>query len=244
MLVATGTVAGFMNVMAAGGSMLTVPMLVFLGLPGPVANGTNRIAIVAQSVTAAYTFFRKGFSDFKLSLTLALCAVPGAVLGALAGVQLRGVWFNRVLAAVMVAMLLLMWLRKPPTLSDNGGKTEISRSRLIVGHLLMVGVGMYGGFIQIGVGFLLMPVLQQVLGLGLVRVNMHKVFIAGTFNLAALIVYASQVPLVWIFGLSLAVGNSIGGWLGAHTSVTKGEHAIKWVLNGVAIAFIIKLLWS
>ncbi|MCP4843139.1 MAG: TSUP family transporter, partial [Halieaceae bacterium] len=74
LLVVVGTIAGFLNVMAGGGSLLTVPVMVFMGIPGPVANGTNRIAILAQNLTAITTFARRGFRDFKLSLTLALCA--------------------------------------------------------------------------------------------------------------------------------------------------------------------------
>ena len=241
LLMLSGVAAGFMNVMAGGGSMLTVPVMVFLGLPGPVANGTNRIAIVAQSVTAVTTFFSKGFSDFKLSCTLALCAVPGAVIGALAGVRLQGVWFNRVLAVVLLFSMVMLWRKGR---SGQAQSTEPpTKQRILLAHVLMVGVGFYGGFIQIGVGFLLIGILANVLNLDLVRVNMHKVFIAGSFNLAALIVYAVNVPLVWVLGLTLAVGNSIGGWFGAHTSVNKGESAIKWVLNAVMVIFIIKLLF-
>ena len=82
--------------------------MVFMGIPGPVANGTNRIAILAQNLTAITTFARRGFRDFKLSLTLALCAIPGAIAGAMLGVQLDGVWFNRALALIMVAVMLIM----------------------------------------------------------------------------------------------------------------------------------------
>lgn len=242
LLVLTGLIAGFMNVMAGGGSMLTLPVLVFMGLPGPVANGTNRIALVAQNLTAVGTFFKKGFSDFKLSVTLALCAMPGAILGAFAGVQLRGVWFNRVVAVVMVGVMIMMWQQKPADKEARSSSTPVSKARLITAHLLMVLVGFYGGFIQIGVGFIFIAVLTKVLKLDLVRVNMHKVFIVGAFNVAALAVYATQLSLLWSYGLALAVGNSLGGWLGAHVSVTKGEHAIKWVLNGVLVVFIIKLL--
>jgi len=78
LLVIVGIAAGFLNVMAGGGSLLTVPVMVFMGLPGPVANGTNRIAILAQNLTAVATFAKRGFSDFKLSLSLAVCALPGA----------------------------------------------------------------------------------------------------------------------------------------------------------------------
>ena len=111
-LFGVGLIAGFVNVLAGGGSMITVPVMVFLGLPGHIANGTNRIAILVQNFVAVVTFFRKGLSDFKLSLLLLACAMPGAVIGALAGTQLRGVWFNRTLAVVMVLLLVSMFAKK------------------------------------------------------------------------------------------------------------------------------------
>jgi uncharacterized membrane protein YfcA len=241
LLFATGIVAGFLNVMAGGGSLLTVPIMVFMGIPGPVANGTNRIGIIAQNITAVITFFKKGFSDFKLSLSLAAMALPGSIAGAYIGTRLDGVWFNRTLAIIMLGVMIIMAV-------DKGKKAEhasdtISRERLVAGHLLMIAVGFYGGFIQIGVGFIIMPVLHRVLGLDMVRVNMHKVFIVGVYTIAALIVFASQVQILWVLGACLAVGNSIGAWLGTRTSISKGEKTIKIVLNTVMVLFIIKLLF-
>ncbi|MEA3291828.1 MAG: sulfite exporter TauE/SafE family protein [Pseudomonadota bacterium] len=252
LLALIGVVAGFLNVMAGGGSLLTVPVMVFMGMPGPVANGTNRIAILAQNITAVITFFRRGFSDFRLSLTLAACAVPGAVLGAWVGTRLEGIWFNRVLALIMVGVMVVMSfkpktklkprLTKPDSGRQLAGLSE--RQRIIWAHVLMVGAGLYGGFIQIGVGFILMAILHRVLGLDLVRVNMHKVFIVLCYTIAALAVFASQLQLMWIAGASLAVGNSIGGWLGAHTAVHRGERWVRFVLNAVLVVFIVKLLFA
>ena len=119
-----GLIAGFVNVMAGGGSLLTVPVMLFLGLPGPVANGTNRIAILAQNITAVTAFFKKGYSNFRLSLTLSLCALPGAVAGAYFGSRLGGVWFNRTLAAIMLGVMLLMTFGKKKNNNDIGSGTE------------------------------------------------------------------------------------------------------------------------
>jgi hypothetical protein len=241
-LIAVGIVGGFLNVMAGGGSLITVPVMVFMGLPGPVANGTNRIAILAQNLTAIVTFARRGFSDYKLSLTLAACAIPGALAGALVGTQLEGVWFNRALALIMVAVMLVMYFDKGTT--EQSQDHQPTRRQLLNGHLLMVGAGFWGGFIQLGVGFILMPILNRVMGLDLVRTNMHKVFIIAVYTIAALSVFASQIELMWVVGIALALGNSIGGYLGAHFAVTKGEGLIRLVLNLVLVAFIIKLLFS
>ena len=241
LLTAVGVVAGFLNVMAGGGSLLTVPVLVFMGLPGPVANGTNRIAILAQNLTAISTFFRRGFSEFKLSLSLAACAVPGAVIGALLGTRLDGEWFNRILALVMIAVMLIMYLDKGAAARPDN--YQPTRQQLIRGHLMMVGAGFWGGFIQIGVGFIIMPILNRAMGLDLVRTNMHKVFIIAVYTIVALSIFASQVEIIWVVGLALALGNSIGGYLGAHFAISKGDKLIRLVLNLVLIAFIIKLLF-
>jgi uncharacterized membrane protein YfcA len=242
LLTAVGIVAGFLNVMAGGGSLLTVPVMVFMGLPGPVANGTNRIAILAQNLSAITAFFRRGFSDFRLSLSLAACAVPGAAAGALLGSELDGELFNQVLALVMIGVMLVMHFDKGA--ADRPANAQPSRQQLVRGHLLMVAAGFWGGFIQIGVGFIIMPILNRAMGLDLVRTNMHKVFIVAVYSVVALAVFASRVELIWLVGLALALGNAIGGYLGAHFSVSRGEKLIRVILNIVLIAFIIKLLFA
>lgn len=239
-LIPIGVVAGYLNVMAGGGSLLTVPALIFMGIPGHIANGTNRIAILAQNITAVSTFYRRGFHDFKLGLSLAACAIPGGLLGAWLGVQIQGVWFNRFLAVVMVGVMLLMAGQKN---SHSPERENAEPENLLLGHVLMFGAGVYGGVIQIGVGFILMSILHRVMGIDLVRVNMYKVLIVLCYTIAALGVYASQLQLAWAAGIALAVGNSIGGWLGVHWSIKKGEQLIRRVLNVVLILVIFKLLF-
>ena len=240
LLTLVGTLAGWLNVMAGGGSMLTVPVMLFMGIPGPVANGTNRIAILAQNIAAVATFWRQGHSNFRLGLSLAAAASVGAYGGATLGVHLEGEWFDRVVALVMIGVMLLMASghdRVKPVGGDARAKN------LLAGHLLMIAAGAWGGFIQIGVGFLLMPILHRVMGLDLVRVNMHKVLIVLVYTIVALLVFASQLELLWWTGIGLAVGNAIGGWLGAHTTMRHGESLIRRVLYVALTAFIIKLIF-
>ena len=219
--------------------ILTVPVMVFLGMPGPVANGTNRIGVIVQNAVAVWGFFRKGFSDFRLSLTLALAASVGAVGGAQLGVKLDGVWFERTLAVIMIGILIVMVTgagQKP--VQENGRPRN-----LVLGHLLMIVAGFWGGFIQIGVGLIQMPILNRVMGLDLVRVNMHKVFIGMVFSLVALAVFALHVKIEWALGLALAAGYAVGGWLGAHAAVAKGEALIKKVFYLALVAMAVKLLF-
>jgi hypothetical protein len=235
-----GVGAGWLNVMAGGGSLLTVPVMVFMGIPGPVANGTNRIGILLQNLSAVTAFRKKGYSDFKLSLSLAAVACVGASAGAMIGTRLEGEWFNRVLALVMIGVIIIMATdkKRPPVENGDEGKPR----NLVLGHALMLGAGLWGGFIQIGVGFVRMPILHRVMGLDLVRVNMHKVFIVLAYTLIALTVFASQVEILWSAGLALALGTMTGGWLGAHMTTSHGEVWIRRVLYLALTAMIIKLL--
>ena len=240
LLALVGVVAGWLNVMAGGGSLLTVPVMLFMGIPGPVANGTNRIAILAQNIAAVTAFRRHGFADFKLSLSLAAAASLGALGGASVGVHLDGEWFDRVVALIMIAVMILMATGRDKDKPQGGSMVA---KNLLMGHVLMIGAGFWGGFIQLGVGFILMPILHRVMGLDLVRVNMHKVFIILVYTIVAPTVFASQLELLWWTGAGLAIGNAIGGWLGAHTTVTRGEALIRRVLYVALTAFIIKLIF-
>jgi uncharacterized membrane protein YfcA len=238
---AVGVIAGFINVMAGGGSLLTMPVMISCGMDPTVANGSNRVAILAQNISASAGFFRKGLSDIRLSLSLAACTLPGALAGAYAGVKIDDLWFKRILACLMVGILLLMLRRKksPAAVSSDYAPT---RTRMITAHLLMLVAGAYGGFIQAGVGFIFMAILHKVLRLDLVRVNMHKVFIIGVYTIVALAIFVYNGQVNWIAGGSLAVGNAAGGWFGSHFAVKRGEKLIRTVLYIALIVLAVKLV--
>jgi uncharacterized membrane protein YfcA len=240
LLVITGIATGFLNVMAGGGSMLSVPILIFLGVPGTVANGTNRIALLPQNISAVIAFYRKGFANFKLSLSLGACTIPGTLIGASLATKIPNDQFNNLLAIIMVMVLIVMALPQAKTIDVN---QTPSRNRLIAGHALMALIGFWGGFIHIGVGFLLMPVLNRVMQLDLITTNAHKVFIVLCYTSVALTVFASQLELVWKFGVALGIGTWIGAWIAANLQVKRGIGAIKATLNVVIVAFIVKLLF-
>lgn len=235
-----GALAGFMNVMAGGGSLLTMPAMIFLGFSPAAANGTNRVALLMQSVSAVTSFRGQGFSDFRLSLTLALCTLPGAVTGALAAVHIDPLWFKRLLAGVMIAVLVIT-LRPSGSGGAQGGG-EPSRGRLVLAHIGMGLVGFYGGFIQAGAGFLLMAVLQGMLRLGLVRVNMHKVFVVGVYMVPSLAVFAYLGQVRWIAGLALSVGTVAGAWIATRLQIKRGEGVVRVVFSLAVVAMAIKLL--
>ena len=237
LLVAAGCAAGFLNVMAGGGSLLTLPVLLLAGVPAPVANGTLRISIVAQNLVALGTFRRHGFSELREAMWLSMFACAGAVGGASLGVRISGPWFDRIVALTMVVVTVLIMRRK-----KTGSAPAPSRGRRRLGYAALVVAGAWGGFIQVGVGFLLMPALHRILGMDLVRVNMYKVVIILPYTIIALAIFAWQSEILWLAGLALAVGNSAGGWLGARLTVSRGEPLIRAVFLVAVAAMAVSLL--
>ena len=244
-----GCLAGFMNVMAGGGSMLAMPVLVFMGIPGPMANGTNRIAILIQNCAATASYARQKVAEPRLSFTLGLCALPGAVVGAYFGTKLDGALFNYVLAGVMVMVLVYMILshrrkarldkKKTADIHDHPRPT---RSQNLAGHLLMFGVGLYGGFIQAGVGIIIMASLSGAMGMTLVRANIHKVFIIGLYTLVALAIFSLSNDIYWTAGLCLACGNTLGAIVATRLNLHGGDRLIRAILYLVILAMAANLI--
>ena len=240
-LILAGLAGGFINVMAGGGSVITVPVMIFLGVPGPIANGTNRLPILAHNISAAVTYLRHGLPQWGMMLSLSLCAIPGAIAGALIGVRIPADAFNLILAGVMGVVLLLMLSGAGG--SQASGASGISGRRRLIGHVLMVAAGFWGGFIQIGMGFILLPILHRVLGLDLIAANIHKVFIILVYTVSALLVFGSQLQLLWWIGAIMAIGNTVGGWLGARLTLRGGEAIIRRVVIFAIAGMIVKLIW-
>lgn len=231
-----GIIAGFLNVTAGGGSTLTLPTLIFLGLESSVANGTNRIAILVQNISAVYSFKREKYQDIKASFILSLFTLPGAIAGALLAVKLDDEIFQKILGIIMIGIILSMFIPQKQTNSTGNGKLSFSTVAS------MFGIGFYGGFIQVGVGFLIMASLKYLMKLNLVLVNMHKVFVVLIYTIPALIIFIVTDNVNWFLGLSLAAGNALGGWWGAKMSVKKGEGFIKGVLIIAILIMALKLL--
>ncbi len=231
-------ISGFINVGAGGGSSLTLPMLIFLGLDSALANGTNRVGILMQNISAIYSFKQSKFSQFGLSLKLSLLTLPGAIAGAVLAVKLNDELFQKILGAVMILIIISMFLPKARNTREGEDGQKISWSV----YLSMFGIGFYGGFLQVGVGFMIMASLQHLMKLNLVFVNMHKVFIVLVFTLPALAIFAFTGNVNWFWGIVLGTGTALGGWWSAKLSVKKGEKLIKVVLVAAILIMALKLL--
>ncbi len=237
LLFGVGLLAGIINVMAGGGSTLTLPVLIFLGLDGATANGTNRVAIFVQNIFATMSFRREKVSNLRRSLMLGVWTLPGAVLGAVLAVRISDAWFQRILGLIMIGVVISMII---PRSRDKVTTDEGVRTWWI--YPALFGIGFYGGFIQVGVGFLFMAAFYHILRLNLVYVNLHKVTVVLLYTLPALAIFAWTGHVDWGLGLSLAAGNALGGWWAAHLAVRRGEKLIRIVLVAAILIMAAKLL--
>ena len=238
-LLGVGFTAGFINVIAGGGSLLTLPVLMFLGLPAPVANASNRISIIAQNVFAVAGFQSKGVHAFPYSIYISLSAVIGALIGAKISVELDEELFQRVIAIVMVLVVFMIIFK--PLKPNLTGEEKLDLKSIIIGCIVFFFIGIYGGFIQAGVGFFIIAALTNINGFSLVKTNSAKVFVALIYSLSAVGVFIYEDVINWEYGIALAVGTSLGGWVSSRWSVKKGDKWIKRILVVVVNILAIKL---
>lgn len=236
LLFGIGLVSGVINVMAGGGSSLTLPALIFLGLDAPTANGTNRVAILVQTFVTVLSFRRENIRGLRRSVVFGLCTLPGAVAGAVVAVNISDEAFEIILGVIMIGVVVSMLLpRKVRTTTAEG----VSSWWI---YPALVGIGFYGGFMQVGVGFLIMAALYHLLRMDLVFVNMHKAAIVLIYTVPALAIFAWLGYVDWLLGLSLAAGNAVSGWWGARVAVRGGERVVRIVLIIAVLIMAMKLL--
>lgn len=242
LLFAAGLAAGTLNVIAGGGSFLTLPVLIFLGLPPGIANGTNRVAITLQNVSAVWSFRRYGLFDRSALIWAALPATLGATLGAWLALQVSDRAFQQILAFLMVAISLgSLWTPRARLAGEAPAERPRGAQSLLAAGFFVAGI--YGGFVQAGVGYLILA-LTSLAGLDLVRGNVVKVLAVLCLTAQSLWIFAWQGRVDWWWGLWLAVGTTLGGILGARLTVLKGDRWVRRVVTVTIVAFAIKLWWS
>jgi uncharacterized membrane protein YfcA len=239
-VIGAGFLAGFINTLAGSGSLVTLPLLIFIGLPANVANGTNRVGILLQGVIGADSFRRSDVFDGRGVLILGIPAVIGSLLGAQIAVNLNEELMERVIGIIMLLMLGVILLRPQRWL--EGELKRMQERPSIWALILFFFIGIYGGFIQAGVGIFLLAGLVLGVGYDLVRANAVKVGINLFFTAFALLVFMGNDQVVWSVGLILAVGNMLGAWSAAKIAVEKGAVWVRRLLIAVILVSAASLL--
>lgn len=232
MLIGGGLVAGVVNTLAGGGSLLTVPLLVELGIPGTIANGTNRVGVLFQNLTAAWRFRAEGVSGLKGAQPILIPVLVGSLVGAGVVSQLTNSAFESAFGVVMIA-LLVPTLRKPSGRAD-GDEPRAAWSTTTT-TLVFFAIGLYGGAFQAGVGIALIFALSRARH-DLVRANSIKVIVIAALTLIAIPVFVLEDQVAWLPAGLLAIGFSLGGVVGARLAVVGGERLIRPVLVVAVVA--------
>ena len=228
LLTGAGFLAGVINTLAGSGSLITLPVLIFLGLPATVANGTNRIGVILQNIVAGLSFNRSRVLDLRGALVLSVPAIFGSLLGASIAVNLNEELMQRVIGAVMVLMLFVIVLRPERWL--EGTVLNLEKTVNWQQAVVLFVIGVYGGFIQAGVGIFLLAALVLSVGYDLVRANAVKIIIILVFTLSSLLIFANNNQVDWAAGLLLGLGNMAGAWVAARLAVARGAAWVRWVV--------------
>lgn len=239
-LLVVGFVASTVNTLAGGGSFLTLPLLLFMGLPAGAANATNRVGVLAQNVGAVWGFHRYGVLDWRFALGAAVPTALGSGLGAWLALGIGDREFKRLLAVLMIAICAWTLLRKGRSAGQGEGAL-VGRPWLVRAGFFLVGI--YGGFIQAGIGFLVLA-LTTLAGLDLVRGNAVKVLAVLLQTLVALAVFLTAGQVRWAEGALLAVGGLLGSLVGVRLTVLKGQRWLETVVTATMVLFAIRLLFD
>jgi uncharacterized membrane protein YfcA len=233
-----GFIAGFINTLAGSGSLITLPVLILLGLPANVANGTNRVGILVQNLVSVATFRQQQALEFGGSARLVVPSVLGALVGAMLAVDLDEALMNRTIGVLMLLMLGIMLIRPNRWLAAHASGSSLPTLWQLPIYFVL---GIYCGFIQAGAGIFLLAGLVLASGYDLVRGNAMKNLIVLIVTVAALAVFVINDQVRWGLGLLLASGQAAGAWVAARMAVSRGAGFVRWFLIGVILLSAIAL---
>jgi hypothetical protein len=240
LVIGAGILAGFINTLAGSGSLLTLPLLIFIGLPPTVANGTNRIAIMLQSLVGSLGFRKQGVLDMNTGVRLGIPSVIGSIAGALIALVISSKMMERAVGILLVMMFFVILFKPEVWLKGRAGSVPVKSWVNIVVFFL---IGVYGGFVQAGVGFFLLGGLVIGAGLDLVKANAIKNFLVFLYTPFALTVFMIGHQVDYKAGLILSVGSMTGAWLGTRSAVSWGPVFIRYVLLVAVLVSAVQLIF-
>lgn len=228
LIIIAGVFVGFINTLSGGGSVISLSLLILLGLPANIANGTNRISIFFQTLSSVGSFTRQKMFDSMRPVWIGIPATVGSVLGAYLAVDVNEKVVEIAMIIAMLLMVFFLFYRPDRWMKENPGL--LSKPLHWWQYLVFFFVGFYGGFIQVGVGYFLLMALMLGIGYDLVKANAVKNLIVFFYAIFALLVFIIDGKVNYLYGLILSVGSIIGALLASYMAVKKGGGFIRAVI--------------
>ena len=230
----TGFIAGGINTVAGGGSNLTLPALMIFGLPADIANGTNRISVLMQCIVGVAGYNKHNILDRPAVIPILIPCILGGVFGALLAAMLPNLFLKPVLLLSILCMSIIILVR-PETIVPAPGASELSPNKNRKAWWGLFAAGIYGGFVQAGVGFMLLAALAGGLRYNLLRANALKTLCALAFTVVALAIFIAFDQVWWLPGIILACGSMLGAHLAVKIAVKASQDHMKWFLFAMTI---------
>ncbi len=237
-LILVGIGCGFISTIAGGGSLLTLPLLIFLGLPPSIANGTNRVAVVVQTMMATIGFKSKKVPILPFNIYVGISALLGSIIGATIAVDISEDIFNRILSIVMIIVLLIIIFES--RIKFKKISKRIKGKYLLLSIISFFFIGVYGGFINAGMGFIIILFLRNINKMPFVKANVTKAIVIFMYTASSLVIFALNDKVNWEIGFILALGNAIGAFISSRISVNRGDKFVRKILIVVVIVMVTK----
>jgi len=237
-LIVAGFLVGFINTLAGSGSIISYSVFMALGLPASYANGTIRLGVIMQTLAASLTFKKGSVLDIKKGLSLGLPITIGSIVGAQIAIQINQDIFKYFVGGTMLLMLVFLFLKPKNWIESREGKS------LNLGYfwqfVIYFAIGIYGGFIHIGVGIFLLGALVLISGYDLLRANALKVFVVLLYSPFALFIYMYNDHVHYALALISSIGNVLGGLLASRLAISWGSKFIQYFLIVIILLFTAK----
>jgi uncharacterized membrane protein YfcA len=227
-LVLIGFVTGIINTLAGAGTAITVAALIFAGIPAGIANATIRVALFFQNIVGTISYKQQKVYTWKEGFRFAIPATLGCMIGSLFAVNIDDNLFKRIIGVVLILLFFSM-LFKSKTWTEEKVK-KLTRKNKIIEFIIFFAIGIYGGFVQVGVGFMIIAGCVLNGGLNLVKANALKLFIVLCYTCISLIVFIYTDMILWRIGLTLAVGNMLGALIASRFTVAWGPKVMRYIV--------------
>ena len=234
-----GLVVSLINSIAGGGSTLSLPIMIFLGMPATVANGTNRIGLIIGNCSSAFNLMKHGYLNKKIFLQLLIPTIVGTGIGVCFLVRIGDKMFQAILAVVICLVVVMSNLRK-----DILGKPPATPPEKLTwkGAIGFACISIYGCIVQVGVGFVQIFGLTRYTGLEHIRVNALKNALTNVFLLVSTTALGIASKIDWPIAIVMAAGAWLGGYCGSFLQRKKGNKFIQYFVSACSIAMAIYLI--